>query len=250
MGDHQYNAAEPSQIIFQPCDHLIVQMVRRLIQQKEIRRGFQNLCQRNFFLLAAGQVGNRRIIRKNSQTCQIALHHPAVFRFRILNIRLDRRPLGKFRILRKIGDSQSVLADHLAFVRLFQTCDHPQKRRLSGTVNPDNSDLLPFLNAERCIVKNRFFSVNFAHMFNVQYIHSGNSFIVPAADGPIPGGRRTAAVSFYISLFFAFRGASFFQKAASFQKESPRSSFSSWAISAPSITASASVTVSTGDRLV
>ena len=54
---------------------------------------------------------------------------------------------GDARILRQIAEA--TLAHHLAAGRLQGTTEHPEQRRLAGTVAPDQTDLVARHHGER-----------------------------------------------------------------------------------------------------
>ncbi len=54
--DQQHRALEVAQPLFQPFQHRQIEMIRRLIEQQQIRRTQQHLCQTQPRLLPAAQV--------------------------------------------------------------------------------------------------------------------------------------------------------------------------------------------------
>jgi hypothetical protein len=61
VGDDEHRAAALGQVTRQPVDALDVQMVRRLVQQEQLRVAEQRLGQRDPAPLAAGQRPDRRV---------------------------------------------------------------------------------------------------------------------------------------------------------------------------------------------
>ncbi len=52
------------------------------------------------------------------------------------------RLMGSLQMLPEVADTQSRNADDPPVIRLILTSDQPEKRRLPGTIPPDQSDLL------------------------------------------------------------------------------------------------------------
>lgn len=82
----------------------------------------------------------------------------------------------KYWILGKVGDAQIILADNLSAVGFIKTGYHAQKRGLSSTIDTDDTDFIPFLDAKRCVLKNNFFTENLMDMFYIDNIHIVSSF--------------------------------------------------------------------------
>ena len=126
--NHDQHTFKPVQILFQPHCHLIVYVVRRLIQHEYICRIHQSPCQRDPFFLSAGQRLDLRHIfgdaKSREHGFRFTLRVPVLLPLPIRNIIQYICPLRKLRILRKIRNAKPVLADDLPVVRLFQTCDH------------------------------------------------------------------------------------------------------------------------------
>ena len=85
----------------------------------------------------------------NSQLIQnipcLALSTPVLLPLSFCHIIQDRSSLRKLRHLRKIRDSQAILSDHLPLIRLLQTADDLQNRRLPGPINPDDPNLISLM---------------------------------------------------------------------------------------------------------
>ena len=75
--------------------------------------------------------------------------------------------MGKFRVLRQICNTQSVLSDDLSCIRLLDSRNHSEKCGLSCAVDPDDAYLITFVDTERCILEDCLFSVYFTDMFYI-----------------------------------------------------------------------------------
>ena len=75
MADHQHRAAVSGQVVFQPGDALQVQVVRRLVQEQQVRLRQQHPAQAQARPLAAGEpAGLHVLVLPQLQACQHALH--------------------------------------------------------------------------------------------------------------------------------------------------------------------------------
>ena len=171
MGHHEDGPPVSPQILFQPCDHLPVQMVRGLVQEKHVKIPGKCLCQDDPALLSAGKVLDLLIQIRDPKLRQIALHLPVLpVPFR-QSIGADIRSFRKNRILRDIGDLKPVLPDDLTLVGRLLPCYHPEQGRFSRTVDPYDADLISLLDAERGVFVYGLFAVDLADMFNIDDIH-------------------------------------------------------------------------------
>ncbi len=104
MGYHDYRIGKISKEIFQPVDGLDIQMVRRLIQEQDIRASEKRLRQKHAHLLLRGQLRHRqrmlfiRDAKAIQQSCRLRLGLPSV---QLRELRLQFRDLHAVRI-RKI----------------------------------------------------------------------------------------------------------------------------------------------------
>ena len=165
MGNHKDGSPKFPQIFFQPGNHLRIQMIGRLVQQQHIKIQSQYFSQSYLAPLSSGKIFYRRIILQNPQLIQIALYFPLLLT--VLDIRQNRGIFRKLGILRQIGNPQIILLNNLSLIRFFQSGCHFQKRGFSRTIYTNNTDFVPFLNTKGRMVKNHFFSVNFADIFYV-----------------------------------------------------------------------------------
>ena len=78
MGHHEDGPPVSPQILFQPCDHLTIQMVRGLVQEKHVKIPGKSLCQDHSPLLSAGEMFDLLIQVRDPQFRQIALHLPVL----------------------------------------------------------------------------------------------------------------------------------------------------------------------------
>ena len=164
---HKNSSTVRSQIIFQPGNHLLIQMVRRLVQKKYVKISCQDLRKNHTSLLPSGQSVDLLIPLRDPKFRQITLHLPAL-RICILKcIRTDIHPLRKCRILRNKSNLQTILTNNLTLIRHFLSRNHFQKSGLSGSVNSNDPDLISLLNTERRIIKNHFLPIYFRNMFYI-----------------------------------------------------------------------------------
>ena len=110
MGHHEDGPSVSPQILFQPCDHRPVQMVRGLVQEKYVKISGKGLCQDHSPLLSAGEMFDLLIQVRDPQLRQIALHLPVLPCSLLKGIGADIRSLRESRILGDIGDLKSVLS--------------------------------------------------------------------------------------------------------------------------------------------
>ena len=161
VGDHHQRAAIALQLVLQPLDHLVVQMVGRLVQDQQIAWRQQCCCQGCSLALPAGQ-GLRhhgRILDAQlfQHRCRFALDIPEfLILFYIADHILQDAPLGvKNRILRKIRDLEPVSPYDLPLVR-FQCAGHDrEQRRFAGAVDADHADAVIFVNSLRHVLQDR-----------------------------------------------------------------------------------------------
>ena len=75
----------------------------------------------------------------------LTLSTPVLLPLSFCHIIQDRSSLRKLRHLRQIGNPQTILCDHLSLIRLLQTADDLQNRRLPGPINPDDPNLISLM---------------------------------------------------------------------------------------------------------
>ena len=70
MGDNDDRVIKVDQKFFKPCDRIQIQMVGRLIKEKDIRISEEGFCKKNFHFLSAVEIFHNSIVkvRFNSQT--------------------------------------------------------------------------------------------------------------------------------------------------------------------------------------
>ncbi len=127
MGDHDHGTFSTAQLILQPVGHGIVQMVGRLVQQQDLRRGQQHRYQCQTLALSAGQLPAGLVKFRNAQFRQhafgICLNGSGVFLHAVapqycLQYRLLRREL---RVLGQIAHQAVICLDHSAVIGLLQS---------------------------------------------------------------------------------------------------------------------------------
>ena len=159
MRYHDDSALALFQHILQPVTHHIVQMVRRLIQHKNLRRRQQHGHQRQTLALSAGKLPAGLSELRDPQLCQ----HRFCIRFDIARIALcpvtaqhriqNRLRIIELRVLRQETDQAVVGCYDLPLIRLLKPGDHFQQRRFAGSVDADDSGFLALLQIKARIGK-------------------------------------------------------------------------------------------------
>ena len=185
---HKYHSTgKPLQIRLQPPDRLRVQVIRRLVEQQQVRLAGPGPTQRDSALFAAGQGADgclqRRgiqrggggfdagievpaigVINQMQQFGQLGLraiaslvaadrlHHVARSR---RNVLLHAQCRIQLKFLRQITDQQRPSQCNLTAVRRHHPTQNLQQRRLAAAVSPDHADALAFVNRQRRGVENR-----------------------------------------------------------------------------------------------
>ena len=184
---HQQTDIRPAQVALEPFGHLEVEVVRRLVEDNQLRVGNQDIRQRNPFQLPAGELPDTLLEVVNLQLSkdllrplliipslegihadQQILEPPLVAPFHRLLVfgneahrlvlgietRLeDGHLLGITRSLLQIADAQIVAEDHRAAVVVLLPSDDVQERRLPAPIFGDKPNLLSLLNAEGNILE-------------------------------------------------------------------------------------------------
>ena len=153
MGYHDETAPESAQPVFQPGDHLTVQVVGRLIQYKNIRRMHQSGYKSHTLTLAAGKCSDLL-----TKICQPQLgEHGLGFVF--VQFPKFRREVEKdlfqncgivvhFGILGQIADLHIGIAGDAALVCIDCTGQYFQKSGFSGAVDTDNAHFVALVQIE------------------------------------------------------------------------------------------------------
>ena len=177
MGDHKDGSAVIFQVILEPGEHRIVEMVCRLVEDQDVKIGRKHFCQGNLAALAAREGVDFCVVFGDTELYKVALHLPVLL-IAGKGVGQHGGILWKFRCLRKIGHFEVVLADNLAGIRGLISCYYAQQRGFSGSVDSDDADLVALLQAEGSIVKNQFIAEQFADVFDVDDIHLHSSATV------------------------------------------------------------------------
>ena len=172
MCNHHQHSLISFQIFLQPVDHPFIQVVGRLVQQQYIKIPRQHLRQRKLSPLSSRKILHLLLRHFDSKLRRITLHQPVLISIPVQRIRRYRSTLRKMWILRKISNLQPILPDNLPLIRLLLPRNHPQQRRLPGTINPHNTNLIPLLDTKRSILKNNLLPKNLTDMLNINNIHS------------------------------------------------------------------------------
>ena len=138
-------------------------MVRRLVEQDHIRLEHQRSGDRQPFLPPPGERRDQLIGATEVSEAECLRNSPP-FLMRIKAFiqegfrqqRLDSLLLRTHRILRYIHHPCMPAHRSGPAVRLFNTCQNLQQRRLSRPVGPDQSDMISLIDAQRQIAEEGF----------------------------------------------------------------------------------------------
>ena len=175
MCDHDNRTFPLVQILFQPDCHLIVNMVRRLVKNQHICRIDKCPCKCYALFLASGQMINLFVMICNPEAVQrilcFTLSSPVCSIGTVCHIGKNCCMLRELRRLRKIGDTKSLLKNHLSLIRLFQPCNYFQKCCLASSIDSDNSNFISLMNPTGNIIKHLLLSKHFTDMLYINYVH-------------------------------------------------------------------------------
>ena len=159
VGDHHQRAAIALQLVLQPLDHLVVQVVGRLVQDQKIARRQERCCQGCSLALPAGQGLRHHGRILDAQLFQhsggFALDVPEfLVLFNVLHDVLQDGPFWvKNRILRQVRDLEPASPDDLPLVRLQCAGYDRQQRGFAGAVDADHADPVIFVDALRHVLQ-------------------------------------------------------------------------------------------------
>ena len=194
MRDEEHPAAELQQRIFEPLDHLDVEVVGRLVEQQQLRIADQRAGQRDAPAPAARQLGDARVGVEPvdlENPVDALVHPPAVAGLdlvlqalhaaeqrriatdlvRDVVIRREQRPdlaeaachhvehgggLGGEQFLLELRDPQRRLSPDLATVGRDAALGELQQRGLAGAVAADQADALAGVDLEARVVEQGF----------------------------------------------------------------------------------------------
>ena len=168
---HHDQAATPAlQIVLQPRCHRVIQVVRRLIQHKDVTGLHQDFCQCQTFALTAGELRDFLFQPDNPQcpehTLCLTFHIPlCTLGYFFLHMFPHRAGIVKFRCLRQITDHNMICFCTTSGIRLFQASRKFQQRGLAGSVDPDDADLLALLKKKRCTIQQHPLRICFCNIF-------------------------------------------------------------------------------------
>ena len=150
MADHDNARAHPCQLRLQPFDARQIEMIGRLIEQQDIRRGCQHTGQRGPTRLTARQ-GSRLFGSSQSKLleqvpCAVAIFVSLGVQSGF-NIGLRRLEPRKVWLLRQIADRRTRLREAASRIRLHEAGGDAQHGRLAGAVASDQAD--PIVRSDR-----------------------------------------------------------------------------------------------------
>ena len=140
MRHHQQGEPRAAQIILQPLHHIKVQVVRRLVEDQQVRFGDQDLRQGDTFHLSARHHAQFLLQVRDLQFAEYLLHSDLVARPRA-DI-LHRLEAIQLRVLRQDTHLQSVPEGDLARIVRHVSGDDIEQRALAGAVLRDQRHTL------------------------------------------------------------------------------------------------------------
>ena len=182
MGHHQQSPLVGRQPVLQPLDHVMIQVVCRLIQDQQITGGQKSRRQGSPLFLPAGKERRIHIRITDTETQKhgpgLALGIPVFLLpgngghhiFQNGFIRVEDRILGQKRNL------QSVPRGNLPRIRLKSPRKDRKDCGLSGTVNTDDPDPVLIVDSGCHIAENHLAAEGDADIFKSQYIHGFITF--------------------------------------------------------------------------
>ena len=149
VADEDERRAPRIEFTLQPLDGRQIEMVGRLIQQKNIRIGRQRAGERRAARLAAGNLlrvfiaGERERLHQTLGGMQVVERRQAR-----AHIIAQRRKAGEIRLLRHVANGSAGLQEARAVIGLDQAGGDPEQRRFAGAVAPDQRRAVAFRNDE------------------------------------------------------------------------------------------------------
>ena len=150
MGNHHQTSPEGPEPVFQPGNHLAVQMVGGLIQHQNIRRMHQRGHQGHPLALTAGEgshlLGKIRKAQLRQHGLGLIFIQFPEFRRKMQKYLLQNGSIVLHHgILRKKAHLDIGIAGNTASIRLQCPGQHFQKGGFTGTVDADDAHLIPFI---------------------------------------------------------------------------------------------------------
>ena len=187
MGDHDEAAVELPQAVLQPDDHVAVQVVRRLVQDEDVRRVEQDGGEGHALALAAGEgahgLGKARDAQAGEHGLGLVFHEGAGVRGEVGKDLLQDRGLRvHLGVLGQEADLHVGVPADGAAVRHLLARQDAEKAALAGAVDADDADLVPLVEVEGHVVQKLFQAEIQADVFRREK-HGRSSVLVvfPAA---------------------------------------------------------------------
>ena len=187
VGDHDETAVEFPQAVLQPDDHVAVQVVRRLVQDEDIRRMEQDGGEGHALALAAGEgahgLGKVRDAQAGEHGLGLVFHEGAGVRGEVGKDLLQDRGLRvHLGVLGQEADLHVGVPADGAAVRHLLARQDAEKAALAGAVDADDADLVPLVEIEGDIIQELFQAEIQADVFRREK-HGRSSVLVvfPAA---------------------------------------------------------------------
>ena len=155
VGHHQQRLVAPVQETLQPFYHLQIQVVRRLVENQQVRVRYQHVGQRHTLLLSTAQLSHRLVQVAYLQLCQNLLCLQHLLRVALMmETSVEHALVGvEYRTLLKHAHLQVSSEDDIPRIIALLAREHRQQRRLTRTVLGYQSHLLPLGNRETDIAK-------------------------------------------------------------------------------------------------
>src|SRR5258708_6871853 len=168
VADHHARERRVLQNGFEPLNPREVQMVRGLVQQKNVRRLDQSFGDGKAFSPAAGERRGVRIKIGKARAAQrfgkarsaLGVGTGASFESGF-DDGANRPARRKLRNLRYGTESRTLANRHTPAVWLDAADKHPQQRGLARTIRPNHADAIPFRNGKRNVLEERGDAVPF-----------------------------------------------------------------------------------------
>ena len=146
MRHHDHNPREVIQVVLQDLQRLDVQIVRGLVQDQHVGRLHQHPQQIQPPLLAARQLGDRRVLLAlneqkalaHRRRCDQPVRRPHVLAVVFHHFDHSPRIRQLLILLAKIADPNRLSPLHRARIRLKLSCQNLEQRRLPAPVRPDD----------------------------------------------------------------------------------------------------------------
>ena len=168
MAHHHACKSRALQHALQPANSREVQMVRRFVQQQDIRPLHQRFRNRQSFFPAARKLRRQRIQSGKTRPPKRLREFRSVFLFRYarsfqcaLNHAAHRHARRKLGYLRHAAHPRPLAYGDNPAIRFHAAVEHLDQRGFAGPIGSNNTDPFPFRNGEGKVLEKRCASVSF-----------------------------------------------------------------------------------------